>query len=630
MLFGYIGNLALFLSLIFNVFLIFSSIKIIKNNNLINLKKINFLNNSVFYLLLISFLILIYCFTTSDFSNVAVYKNSHTEKPLIYKISGAWGNHEGSMVLFILILSFFSFIFFRSKVSEQLRFYTIFFQAILISIFLIFLIFTSNPFDQIDPKPLQGLGLNPILQDPLLAIHPPFLYFGYVGFSLVFSFTLAGLVTNSFDKSWSQYANFWIILPWSLLTIGIGLGSFWAYYELGWGGYWFWDPVENASLMPWLSATALIHSNIVTLKKDKLHSWTALLAIFTFIMSLLGTFLVRSGILNSVHAFANDPYRGVYILSMILLITFFSLAIFIIKNPKKILNQEHFFLQKDNFILINNYFLIFFLSVVLVGTVYPIILDAVSGRSISVGPVYYHTILAPFLFIFLFFMSHGPLLSWNKQDKFLQLKNIKIFLPISVVTSLIIIFWFFDQKDITPILGLLFSIYLIVSVIFDLISQKALKLNFGRLTSHLGFGILIFSIFVNAYLSKEINTSMKVGDEIKIDEFTIKFSSINKNKKDNYEEVFGNFLVSNKDEKVELSPSIRKYNQPAQITSEVSIKSNLIADYYFAINLSEFEKDKIMVRFYFKPLMFWIWFSIILIALGGFYQSLRFKNEQKI
>jgi cytochrome c-type biogenesis protein CcmF len=630
MLFGYIGNLALFLSLIFNVFLIFSSIKIIKNNNLINLKKINFLNNSVFYLLLISFLILIYCFITSDFSNVAVYKNSHTEKPLIYKISGAWGNHEGSMVLFILILSFFSFIFFRSKVSEQLRFYTIFFQAILIAIFLIFLIFTSNPFDQIDPKPLQGLGLNPILQDPLLAIHPPFLYFGYVGFSLVFSFTLAGLVTNSFDKSWSQYANFWIIFPWSLLTIGIGLGSFWAYYELGWGGYWFWDPVENASLMPWLSATALIHSNIVTLKKDKLHSWTALLAIFTFIMSLLGTFLVRSGILNSVHAFANDPYRGVYILSIILLITFFSLAIFIIKNPKKALNQEHFFLQKDNFILINNYFLIFFLSVVLVGTVYPIILDAVSGRSISVGPVYYHTILAPFLFIFLFFMSHGPLLSWNKQDKFLQLKNIKIFLPISAVTSLIIIFWFFEKKDITLILGLLFSIYLIVSVIFDLISQKALKLNFGRLTSHLGFGILIFSIFVNAYLSKEINTSMKIGDEIKIYEFTIKFSSINKNKKDNYEEVFGNFLVSSKGEKVELSPSIRKYDQPAQVTSEVSIKSNLMADYYFAINLSEFEKDKIMVRFYFKPLMFWIWFSIILIALGGFYQSLRFKNEQKI
>ena len=432
---GAIGNLALFFSALFNVLLIVYLVKRIKNNDFKNLKIINFFNDSIFFLLLISFIILVYCFVISDFSNVAVYKNSHTTKPLIYKISGAWGNHEGSMVLFILILSLFSFIFARTTIDDKLKFYTVFFQSILIFIFLIFLIFTSNPFDQIDPKPLQGLGLNPILQDPLLAIHPPFLYFGYVGFSLVFSFALAGLATNSFDKSWSKIANFWIILPWSLLTIGIGLGSFWAYYELGWGGYWFWDPVENASLMPWLAATALIHSNIVTYKKDKLHSWTALLSIFTFIMSLLGTFLVRSGVLNSVHAFANDPYRGVYILSAILLISFYSLTIFIIKSPRKNFSGEYSFLQKDNFILINNCFLIFFLSVVLVGTVYPIILDAISGKSISVGPVYYHTILAPFLFVFLFFMSHGPLLSWNKEDKFSQIKNFKIFFQTSVVGS---------------------------------------------------------------------------------------------------------------------------------------------------------------------------------------------------
>ncbi|MEY4846858.1 MAG: hypothetical protein RJA54_731 [Pseudomonadota bacterium] len=618
---GYIGNLALFFSLIFNGFLIFSLIKGIRNNDFKNSKIINFFNNSIFFLLLISFLTLIYCFIVSDFSNVAVYQNSHTTKPLIYKISGAWGNHEGSMVLFILILSLFSFVFARTKVSEKLKFYTVFFQSILILIFLIFLILTSNPFDQMDPKPSQGLGLNPILQDPLLAIHPPFLYFGYVGFSLVFSFALAGLVTNNFDKSWSKIANFWIILPWSLLTVGIGLGSFWAYYELGWGGYWFWDPVENASLMPWLAATALIHSNIVTLKKDKLHSWTALLSIFTFIMSLLGTFLVRSGVLNSVHAFANDPYRGVYILSTILFITFFSLAIFIIKSPKKSLYGEYSFLQKDNFILINNCFLIFFLSVILVGTVYPIILDAISGKSISVGPVYYHTILAPFLFAFLFFMSHGPLISWNKEDKFLQIKNFKIFFPISIAISSVIIFWFFDYKDIILILGLLFSVYLIW------ISQKKLSLNFGRLVSHLGFGTLIFAIFVNAYLSKEINAAMKVGEEITIQEFVIKFKSINKIKKENYEEVFGNFLVTNKKKQVELTPSIRKYDQPVQFTSETSIKTNFIVDYYFAINLSEFEKDKIMVRFYYKPLMFWIWFSILLIAFGGIYQTFRLRNE---
>jgi cytochrome c-type biogenesis protein CcmF len=625
---GAIGNLALFFSALFNVLLIVYLVKRIKNNDFKNLKIINFFNDSIFFLLLISFIILVYCFVISDFSNVAVYKNSHTTKPLIYKISGAWGNHEGSMVLFILILSLFSFIFARTTIDDKLKFYTVFFQSILIFIFLIFLILTSNPFDQIDPKPLQGLGLNPILQDPLLAIHPPFLYFGYVGFSLVFSFALAGLATNSFDKSWSKIANFWIILPWSLLTIGIGLGSFWAYYELGWGGYWFWDPVENASLMPWLAATALIHSNIVTYKKDKLHSWTALLSIFTFIMSLLGTFLVRSGVLNSVHAFANDPYRGVYILSAILLISFYSLTIFIIKSPRKNFYGEYSFLQKDNFILINNCFLIFFLSVVLVGTVYPIILDAISGKSISVGPDYYHTILAPFLFVFLFFMSHGPLLSWNKEDKFSQIKNFKIFFPTSVVICLIIIFWLFDYKDTTLILGLLFSIYLIVSVIFDWIFQKKLSVNLGRLISHFGFGVLIFSIFVNAYLSKEINTAMKVGDEIKIEEFLIKFKSINKVKKENYDEVFGNFLVTLNDKQVELSPSIRKYDQPVQFTSETSIKSNLITDYYFAINLSEFEKDKIMVRFYYKPLMFWIWLSILLIAFGGIYQTFRIRNEQ--
>ena len=623
---GSIGNLALIICFILNIYLIFSLTTIIRKKSFKDFKKIKFINNSIFILLLFSFLTLIYCFIISDFANAAVYQNSHTTKPLLYKISGAWGNHEGSMVLFVLILSLFSFLFSNSKVNDELKIYTIFFQSILIFIFLLFLIFTSNPFDQIDPKPLQGLGLNPILQDPLLVIHPPFLYFGYVGFSLVFSFALAGLVTNRFNSLWSKVSNFWILLPWSSLTIGIGLGSFWAYYELGWGGYWFWDPVENASLMPWLAATALLHSNIVTLKKDKLYSWTALLSIFTFVMSLLGTFLVRSGVLNSVHAFANDPYRGVYILSIILLITFFSLVIFIIKDPKKSLITNYSFFQRDNFILINNYFLIFFLSVVLVGTVYPIILEAILGQSISVGPVYYNTILTPFLFVFLFFMAHGPLLNWNK-DKNIKLKNIKIFLPISLILSSIIIFVFLDYKNIILFLALIFSIYLIVSVVFDWIFQKKLNLNLGRLFSHLGFGLLIFSIFINAYSSKEINSAMKVGDEVKTQGFIIKFQGINKIKKDNYEEIFGNFLVSKDNKQVQLTPSIRKYDQPVQFTSETSIKSNFITDYYFAINLSEFEKDKIMVRFYYKPFMLWIWSSVLLIAFGGIYQTFRARNE---
>jgi len=327
-----------------------------------------------------------------------------------------------------------------------------------------------------------------------------------------------------------------------------------------------------------------------------------------------------------VHAFANDPYRGVYILSIILLITFFSLVIFIINDPKKSVIGNYSFFQRDNFILINNYFLIFFLSVVLVGTVYPIILEAIFGQSISVGPVYYNTILTPFLFVFLFFMAHGPLLNWNK-DKDIKLRNIKIFLPISLILSSIIIFTFLDYKNIILFLALIFSIYLIVSVIFDWIFQKKSKLNLGRLFSHLGFGLLIFSIFINAYSSKEINLAMKVGDEVKTQGFKIKFQSINKIKKDNYEEIFGNFLVSKSNEQVQLKPSIRKYNQPAQFTSETSIKTNFITDYYFAINLSEFENNKIMVRFYYKPFMFWIWFSVLLIAFGGIYQTFRARHE---
>jgi len=615
--------LGLILVLIFNAF--FYSAGRHANQDILSYK----LFHQSCLLIFISFGLYIYLAITDDFSISYIANHSNSQLPIFYKITSIWSAHEGSMFLWIVFLTLWSTLFINSlSFQHQLKKGTMLMLTIIILGFLLFLLITSNPFERILPfGVLEGADINPVLQDPALAIHPPLLYLGYVGFVISFSFITAYLFHGDIHYPWEKDIKNWSLIAWIFLTVGITLGSWWAYYELGWGGYWFWDPVENASLMPWLAATALIHSNIVTLKKDKLHSWTALLSIFTFIMSLLGTFLVRSGVLNSVHAFANDPYRGVYILSTILFITFFSLAIFIIKSPKKSLYGEYSFLQKDNFILINNCFLIFFLSVILVGTVYPIILDAISGKSISVGPVYYHTILAPFLFAFLFFMSHGPLISWNKEDKFLQIKNFKIFFPISIAISSVIIFWFFDYKDIILILGLLFSVYLIVSVIFDWISQKKLSLNFGRLVSHLGFGTLIFAIFVNAYLSKEINAAMKVGEEITIQEFVIKFKSINKIKKENYEEVFGNFLVTNKKKQVELTPSIRKYDQPVQFTSETSIKTNFIVDYYFAINLSEFEKDKIMVRFYYKPLMFWIWFSILLIAFGGIYQTFRLRNE---
>ena len=371
-----------------------------------------------------SFLLLIFYFSSSNFSISAVYENSHTLKPFFYKLSGTWGNHEGSLLLFILIVGLYGTLFslFYNK-NITFKSWVIFFQNNIYLIFLIFLIVKSNPFDLIIPTPEEGLGLNPILQDPLLVFHPPFLYLGYVGFSLTLSLVLAALVTKQLDSTWAKISWPWVMSSWVFLTIGITLGSVWAYYELGWGGYWFWDPVENASLMPWLAGTALIHSLLVLKIKNKMQNWTALLAILTFSLSLLGTFLVRSGILNSVHAFANDPDRGIFILVIIFLITTASLLIHTFYSSYTT-NYKISFFSKENFLNINNLFLLFFLFIILLGTIYPIILSALN-ESISIGPDYYNTILAPFIFIFLIAMTIGPILKWSQS---IRLKDTYFFL----------------------------------------------------------------------------------------------------------------------------------------------------------------------------------------------------------
>ena len=322
-----VGNLLIFLSLSSSFVSAYFYFK----------KKVSFFLKSYLLSCLLcfsSFFFLIYCFVVSDFSVSAVYQNSHSTKPLIYKIAGSWGNHEGSMLLFTCIIAIYGFVFFYTSknVESNFRNLTIFFQNLLKIIFLFYLFFLSNPFDYVFSNPTEGLGLNPILQDPLLLIHPPFLYFGYIGFSLILSLVLSGLIKNFFDKEWASFSKNWVIVSWTFLTVGILLGSIWAYYELGWGGYWFWDPVENASLMPWILSVALIHSMLIMEKNNTFKSWTALLAIFTFSLSLFGTFLVRSGILNSVHTFANDPERGLFILGIIIFIIFFSLIIFILKT----------------------------------------------------------------------------------------------------------------------------------------------------------------------------------------------------------------------------------------------------------------------------------------------------------
>jgi cytochrome c-type biogenesis protein CcmF len=588
-----------------------------------------------FYLILFSFLVLIVCFTISDFSIISVYENSHTDKPLFYKISAAWGNHEGSMLLFILVISLYGVLFLLNSknINDSLRACTIFFQSIIQLIFLSFLIFTSNPFNKIFPIPAQGLGLNPILQDPLLAIHPPFLYLGYVGFSLVFSLLLAALILRQYNSGWASIAKKWIMLPWSFLSFGIALGSFWAYYELGWGGYWFWDPVENASLMPWIASTALIHSIVVMEKLKKLFAWTAILTILTFLLSLFGTFLVRSGVLNSVHAFANDPERGVYILLIISVITLGSLIVYILKFPKESASNNSFVLfSRDFSILLNNYFLIFILTVVIVGTTYPILLSVFTGETISVGPQYYNTILAPFIFVFLILMAIGPLMKWNSNSLILMKQKIFLFFLVSIFLTILISFYL-SKANFIFLLGVLCSVYLIISVFYEIIMYKKnffTKQNFSRLFSHLGFGLLILAITLNHFFSKEITTKIDLGESFFKQGVKISFLKSESNKEKNFEELFGSYEITKDNKTFILKPSIRKYKQPQQFTSETSIESNGLSDVYIAMDYAVDPSAGIGVRFYYNYFVRLIWISFALITIGGIMSFVRRGNEKTI
>ena len=393
MLFSVIGNYSLVLGLFFGLVLFYYSAKNFRNSEVLDTKILSF-TFLQFFLVVISFLCLVLSFVVSDFSNETVFNNSHTTKPIFYKIAGTWGNHEGSLLLWLLVLTLFILIFLIRTKNQPVKYrvLTLVFQQIIIIGFFIFLIKTSNPFNHIYSIPTEGLGLNPILQDPALAIHPPILYLGYVGSSIIFSSVLAATTLNLVSKKWASHIKKWVLGSWIFLTLGILLGSIWAYYELGWGGFWFWDPVENVSLMPWLALTTLLHCILVLEKKLILTSWVIILSISTFALSMSGTFLVRSGILNSVHTFANDPERGLFILIFLFSLIFLSLFIFFFFHKTSKDNSSSFFwLSKETAIIMNNWFMMYFLSVVLIGTIYPIFLDVLSSQKISVGPPFYHT-----------------------------------------------------------------------------------------------------------------------------------------------------------------------------------------------------------------------------------------------
>ena len=618
-----IGIYSLYIALIISVFLIFQFIFLNKGITKNLDSRIFSLISVQFLMVIISFFSLIYAFIISDFSNETVYNNSHTTKPLFYKISGTWGNHEGSLLLWLLVLIIFLFIFFihSKKLSNKYRLLTVFFQEIIILGFLLFILFTSNPFSNLFPIPKEGNGLNPILQDPALAIHPPVLYLGYVGTSIIFSSSLAALITGLINKVWASHIKKWVVISWIFLSIGIMLGSIWAYYELGWGGFWFWDPVENVSLMPWFCLTALLHTIIVLEKRNIFHSWAIILSVTTFSLSMSGTFLVRSGILNSIHTFANDPSRGVFILCFLFFLIFSAIFIFFIyqKNISKNFYKPYL-VSKETSILINNLFMMFFLSVVLVGTVYPIFLEVINDTKISVGPPFYQKLITPFLIPFLFFMAVGPNIKWIKD----RISKINIQQLIFFIIFILLSCLFLKKNGVSylfvlPLIGSGFFLFFLTIKDFFLKSS-----HLSQKIAHFGFSLFILSVLFNGILAKEYSSNMKVGDERVFMNKIIKFENLKVVQGHNYQSLIGEFKIIDQKNVLNFKPQIRVYDQPKTITSEADISTTIYSDNFLVFNVLK-NDGYYNVRYQNKPFMIWIWLSVALMSFGGILSFIK-KN----
>ena len=612
------GNSLIVLILLSTLSIIYFSFNSITSLGINISKKIYHLSLLQVTFVVTCLLTLIVGFIVSDFSLTTVFENSHTQKPLIYKIAGTWGNHEGSLLLWITLMVFFNFLFlvYGKKYEKKFMLFSLISQNFLILSFILFLFFTSNPFLLINPAPIEGLGLNPILQDPALAIHPPLLYIGFVGSSIYFSSAIGALISNLPAKDFAASIKNWVIFTWFFQTLGIFAGSVWAYYELGWGGFWFWDPVENASLLPWFCMTALMHSIIVLEKKGQLYSWVLILCLMTFVLTIAGTFLVRSGILNSVHTFANDPTRGLYILIILLLACLVSFFIFIKHSRGN--SIQGYNLDRGTFILSNNWFMIFYLVTVFLGTVYPIFTEVIFNTKISVGPPFYNTVIIPFVIVFLILMSLGPESKWIKT-KF-PIKKLLAILILSFVLNLIISVIF---KSTSLISNLIFitSFFLIIMSFLDVI--KLIKLNkitlISRSVSHLGFGLLILFIGLNHNFSKEYDVNIKTGEIKKLNNFDLKFKDLKLTNSQNYKSIIGNFELKDNDKNLikELKPEIRIYQNPETLTYEASIKSTIFNDYYLTMsNLQNSEYYNVKVQV--KPFMSWLWLSVLVMSLGGF------------
>ena len=623
-----IGNISLIFATLLSLYQ-FLNIRDISKVRILNPDRSIFLQ---FFFVLIAFFSLMFAYVVSDFSILNVYQNSHTAKPLLYKITGVWGNHEGSMLLWVLVLVFFGFLIskFDKRLDLPYKTLTLSFQSLITFIFLLFILLSSNPFIVISPTPVNGQDLNPLLQDPGLAFHPPNLYFGYVGLSIVFSFTMARFYKGSFDASWAKLIKPWVLLSWSFLTLGISLGSWWAYYELGWGGFWFWDPVENASLMPWLCATALLHSTLVLEKRNTLKKWTVFLAFLSFSFSLIGTFLVRSGIVTSVHAFASDPTRGVFIL---MICAFFIFGSFILLTKKAgSIKEEKLIspISKEGAIIFNNLLMIALLLTIFIGTIYPIFLEIFTGDQISVGPPYFNLtstlIMGPAILI----MSFAPMLNWKKDDLFGLLSRLKTVLFLSLLVTFIF-FYINFQGPVIALVGIFLAAWLFFGTLFNFFERTNYLKKFkylnkpylGMTIAHLGFAIFIAGITGSTLWKVEKIKTLKIGEQVLLNNYSLNFDKIKKIRGKNYigHEAEFNLYKKNKFIKT-LKPQKRFYPVQEFPTTEAAIYSRGFSDIYIA--MSEPVGNSWLFRFHFSPLTPWIWIGSIMAFIGGI---LSFSNR---
>jgi len=585
-------------------------------------------------LITLSFLALTHAYVTSDFSVENVWSNSHSLKPMLYKVSGVWGNHEGSMLLWVLILAVFgaAVALFGSNLPTTLRCNVLAVQAGIAVCFLVFIVFASNPFTRIPPQ-IEGRGLNPMLQDPALSFHPPFLYAGYVGLSMAFSFAVAALIEGRTDAAWARWVRPWTLAAWICLTLGIAMGSWWAYYELGWGGWWFWDPVENASFMPWLAATALLHSALVMEKREALKVWTILLAILAFSLSLMGTFLVRSGVLTSVHAFAVDPRRGVFILAILVVLIGGALALYALRAPR--LQQGGIFapISREGALVLNNVLLTVACATVLTGTLYPLALESLTGAKISVGPPYFNLTFVPLMIPLLLALPVGPYLTWKRGDLNAALQRLFVagILALVGLTGAFALFW--RGPWLAPF-GIALGVWIVAGALAEWCARVKLfaagrdevwrrarglpRSAYGTTLAHAGIGLMVLGIVATTAWQSERVVTLKVGDSMAIAGYELAFRGVAPNQGPNYQEQIGVFAVTRGGSPVtNLDPSKRIYDQPRQATTEAGIHASWAGDLYVVLGDAMQDGSGWVVRVYFNPLVRLIWIGCLVMAFGG-------------